>query len=67
MTSRTKGKYDKPMILKMRDEAMIAWKDLLIFKVHTPNKPDRYGIKAYLVYESKSDYTCNLEVYTGQS
>jgi len=52
------------MNLKMIDEAMIAWRDWLIFKVRMPNKPDRYGIKAYLVSESKSIYTCNMEVYT---
>jgi len=55
------------MNLKMRDEAMIAWKDWLIFKVHMPNKPDRYGIKTYLISESKSSYICNMEVYTCKS
>ena len=40
--------------LKMRDEAMIAWKGRLIFEVYVPNKPDRRGIKAYLISESKS-------------
>jgi hypothetical protein len=31
------------------------------------DKPYRYGIKAYLVSESESGYTCNIEVYTGKS
>jgi len=56
-----------PMNLKLRDESMIAWKGWITFKVYTPNKPDRYGIKVYLVSESRSDYICNLEVYTGKS
>jgi len=56
-----------PMNLKLRDEAMIAWKGWFIFKVYIPNKPDRYGIKAYHVSEAKSGYICNLEVYTGKS
>jgi len=46
---------------------MIAWKGWLISKVYIPNKPDKYGIKAYLVFETKSDYICNLEVHTGKS
>jgi len=56
-----------PLNLKLRDESMTAWKGWLIFKIYTPNKPYRYGIKAYLVSESKSGYICNLEVYTGKS
>jgi len=56
-----------PINLKLRDESMTAWKGWLIFKVYIPNKPDRYGIKAYLVSESKSGYICNLEVYAGKS
>jgi hypothetical protein len=31
------------------DEGLIAWKDWLFFQVYMPDKPDRYGIKAYLV------------------
>jgi hypothetical protein len=43
-----------PMNFKMRDEEMTAWKGRIIFKVHMPDIPDIYGIKAYLVSESKS-------------
>jgi hypothetical protein len=56
-----------PLNLKMRDKGMMAWKDQPIFKVYMPNNPDRYGIKAYLVSESKSGYICNMKVYTGKS
>jgi hypothetical protein len=48
-------------------EGMIAWKDWFIFKVYVSDKPDRYGIKSYLVSESKSCYICNMEVYTGNT
>jgi len=41
-------------------------KGQLIFKVHVPDKPDRYGIKAYLVSESNSGYIYNMEAYTGK-
>ena len=40
--------------LKMRDDAMIAWKGRLIFEVYMPSKPNRRGVKAYLISESKS-------------
>lgn len=40
--------------LNVRDDAMVAWKGKLIFKVYMPNNPDRRGIKAYLISESKS-------------
>jgi hypothetical protein len=30
-----------PMNLNMKDEAMIAWKGWLTFKVHIPNKPNK--------------------------
>jgi len=41
--------------LDNRDEAMTSLKGQIIFKVYMPDTPDRYGIKAYLVSESKSD------------
>jgi hypothetical protein len=50
----------------MRDKGMTAWRDQPIFKVYMPKNPDGYGIKAYLVSESKSGYICNM-VYTGKS
>jgi hypothetical protein len=46
----------------MRDEALIAWKDQLIFEVYVPDKSDSYGIKPQLVSESKSGYIFNMEV-----
>jgi hypothetical protein len=51
MTSHTskKGGHIKPDVLQMRDEKMTAWKVWVILQVHVPEKPDRYGIKAYLV------------------
>jgi hypothetical protein len=56
-----------PMNLKMRDEGIIASYGRLIFKVCMPDKPGRYDIEAYLVYESKSGYICNTEVHSGKS
>jgi len=52
----------------MREEEMTARKVWVMLQVHVPEKPDRYGIKAYLVSKSKSGYIyCNMDVFTGQS
>lgn len=55
MISRGKGGRIKSDELDKRDEAMTALMGQIIFKVCMPDTPDRYGIKAYLVSESKSD------------
>jgi len=54
------------MSLKMRDEAVFAWKSRLIVEVYMPHKPDSFSIKAHLVSESKCGYARNMEVYTGK-
>jgi hypothetical protein len=52
----------------MRDEEMTAWKVPVILQVHVPEKPDKYGIKAYLDSKSKSGYIYyNMDVSTGKS
>jgi len=51
----SKGGHIKHDELDNRDEAMTALKGRIIFKVYMPDTPDRYGIKAHLVSESKSD------------
>jgi hypothetical protein len=53
--SHRKGGRIKSDELDNGDKAMIALKDRIIFEVYMPDAPDRYGIKAYLVSESKSD------------
>jgi len=68
MTSHKKGGYIKPDVLQMRDEEMTAWKVQVILQVHVPEKPDRYGIKAYLVSKSKNGYIYyNMDMSTGKS
>ncbi|XP_070573802.1 piggyBac transposable element-derived protein 4-like [Ptychodera flava] len=48
------------------DEAMIAWKGKLRFRVYIPIKPDKFGIKTYKLCESVSGYTSTLSFYTGK-
>lgn len=47
------------------DEGVLAWRGRLIFKTYNPLKPDKYGIKGYIVSESKSGYVWRYDVYCG--
>lgn len=35
------------------------------FRQYIPNKPNKYGIKIQTLVDSKTFYTCNMEVYVG--
>lgn len=47
------------------DEGMLAWRGRLSFKVYNPQKPDKYGIKGYIVCESESGYMWKYDMYRG--
>ena len=47
------------------DEGMVPWKGRLSFRQYIPNKPDRFGVKLYIMCESKSGYMCSFNIYTG--
>jgi len=49
------------------DEGVIPTKNRLGFKQYLKDKPVKWGIKTYMLCESKSGYVYNLEVYTGKS
>jgi len=53
--SHRRGGCIKSDELENRDEATTPLKGWIIFKVYRLDTPNRYGIKAYLVSESKSD------------
>jgi hypothetical protein len=38
------------------DEEMIPWRGNLSFRVYSPDKPVKYGIKAYMVSDSSNGY-----------
>ena len=48
------------------DEAMVAWRGPLSFRVFNPDKPDTFGIKVFELCDSSTAYCCNLEFYTGK-
>ena len=49
------------------DEGMIPTKNALSFKQYIKDKPIRWGIKTFLLCESKTGYIVNASVYTGKS
>lgn len=49
------------------DEAMLKWRGRLQFKVYMPDKPDKFGIKSYVLAESLSGYVWNFDIYCGVS
>ena len=48
------------------DEATLPWKGNLNIKVYNPLKPNKYGIKIYMLCEALSGYCLNLMVYDGK-
>lgn len=49
------------------DKAMIGFKGRLIFIQYLPNKPTKWGMKAYLLADSSTGYVWNWRLYTGIS
>jgi hypothetical protein len=49
------------------DEGMVPWRGNLHFRVYSPDKPMKYGIRAYMLCDSSNGYCSKLELYTGKS
>ena len=48
------------------DEAMIAFRGRVAFRQYVKGKPQLWGIKAYVLSESRSGYMYNLVIYYGK-
>lgn len=48
------------------DEQMVAYKGRLSFKQYMPAKPIKWGMKAFVLAESKTGYVCDWHLYTGK-
>ena len=46
---------------------MVKWRGRLVFRVYNPQKPDKYGMKGYIVSERESGYCYNYDLYCGKS
>ena len=47
------------------DEGLLPFKGRLNFRVYNPKKPDKYGIKFYMLAESKNGYVLDFIPYAG--
>jgi hypothetical protein len=48
------------------DEGMVPWRGRLSSKQYIPNKPDKFGVKMYVICEAKSGYVSAFDIYTGK-
>lgn len=46
---------------------MIPWHGHLSFRVYSPDKPVKYGIRAYMLSDSTNGYVSKFKPYTGKS
>ena len=47
------------------DEGMLLWRGRLEFRVYNPSKPTRYGIKSYILCDSRTGYCHAMQPYVG--
>lgn len=47
------------------DDQLVGFRGRCGFIVYIPNKPDKFGIKIYMVVDTKFPYVYNFEVYAG--
>lgn len=48
------------------DEGMVPWRGNLHFRVYSPDKPDKYGLKAYILCDAENGYCLKMKLYTGK-
>ena len=48
------------------DEQLFPYKGRCGFTQYMPNKPDKYGLKFFLLCDTVNSYICNLRMYTGE-
>lgn len=49
------------------DEGICPFRGRIHFKVYIPSKPEKYGIKLYIVSDASTGYLLNCEVYSGSA
>ena len=48
------------------DEELVTFRGRCPFKQYIPSKPGRYGLKFWILSDSKSSYVYNMETYIGK-
>ena len=49
------------------DEHLARYRGKCPFKQYIPSKPDRYGIKMFVLADANTFYPINIKIYTGKS
>lgn len=49
------------------DECMVPWRGNLSFRTYNPDKPNKYGMKGYMLCDSDNGYCLKFQLYTGKS
>ena len=47
------------------DKTMVGFSGRFVAKQYMPNKPTKYGIKAFTLASSEHSYMLNIQLYTG--
>ncbi|CAH1242242.1 STAT5B [Branchiostoma lanceolatum] len=47
-------------------EGMVPFRGNIHFRTYNPDKPDKYGLKAYELCDSSNSYCCRFELYGGK-
>ena len=45
---------------------MVPWRGNLHLRVYSPDKPDKYRFKAYILCDAENGYCLKLKLYTGK-
>ena len=61
------GAYYNPERELSVDEAMIPFRGRSVFKQYIPSKPTKWGIKVWMICESRSGYCLDFDIYTGRN
>ena len=64
LVTRFKENYIPAVHLAI-DEHLSLWKGRLSFRIYIPTKRERYGVKIFMLCESKTGYLLNFIIYTG--
>lgn len=49
------------------DEGICPFRGRIKHRVYMKNKPNKYGLKLYIIADVKTGYALNVEIYTGKS
>lgn len=55
-----------PIRIYAQMKACSLWRGNLHFRVYSPDKPDTFGLKAYILCEAENWYCLKMKLYTGK-